>query len=69
MVNKALNILDTNGVLSVITFHSGEQKIVNKVIKNTKHKTVVQTIRPSVDELNINFRARSAKLNVIKKLL
>jgi len=69
MVNKSLNILDTNGVLSIITFHSGEQKIVNKVIKNTKHKTVLQTIRPSVDELNINFRARSAKLNVIKKLL
>ena len=69
MINKSLNILDANGVLSVITFHSGEQKVVDKVIKNIKHKTFIKTIRPSIDELNINLRSRSARLNVIKKLL
>jgi len=69
MMNKALNILDSLGVLSAITFHSGEQKIVNKVVKNTKHKILLNTIRPSVDELKINLKARSAKLNIIKKLL
>lgn len=58
---KAYNLLKKEGKLLVITFHSGEERI----IKEFKKENVL--ITPSNDEIEKNPRARSAKLRVIIK--
>lgn len=58
---KAYNLLVTGGKLLVITFHSGEEKIVKEFDK----ESIV--ILPNIDEVSKNPRARSAKLRVIIK--
>jgi len=60
-LKKAFSVLEKGGILAVISFHSGEDKIVKEFMKYSK------TILPSVQELEINRRARSAKLRIIQK--
>ncbi len=66
-------ILGKNGRLSAISFHSLEDRIVKQSFKNFKSfsgKAVILTkkpVVPSVGEVHVNPRARSAKLRVIQK--
>lgn len=71
VVKVAFNSLNEGGVFAVITFHSGEDKVVeayfNQLITDKKAEIVSNTgkdkyYRPSVDELLANISARSAKL-------
>lgn len=67
---KALNILDKNGVLAIISFHSGEDKIVKKIFDNWKREGKGDDfgpIIPSEEEIEKNKRARSAKLRYFIK--
>ncbi|MBI3558783.1 16S rRNA (cytosine(1402)-N(4))-methyltransferase RsmH [Candidatus Gottesmanbacteria bacterium] len=59
---QALELLKPGGKLAVISFHSLEDRIV----KNFMKKSLL--IRPSLEEININPRARSGKLRVTKKI-
>ena len=91
MLEKTLKdakaILNKNGRLAVISFHSLEDRIVKKWIQDELHPcicskdipvcacnrrsdiiTVGKIICPSVDELDRNPRARSAKLRVIERV-
>lgn len=67
----ALNLLAPNGHLAVITFHSGEDRIVKQWMKGleaaiatmlTKH-----VIAPTRHEQLSNPRSRSAKLRILQK--
>lgn len=60
---KAFDLLKTGGRLLVITFHSGEDKIVTKSFFGKSGRIIF----PSETEINNNPRARSAKLYVVEK--
>ena len=85
-LKDALDLIDINGRICVITFHSLEDKICKEIFKSVseidsnlkklpvipeeyqpKYK-VVANIKPSKEELEINPRARSAKLRVIERV-
>ncbi len=57
----------SNGRIAILTFHSGEDRLVKKAFKqglqNGVYKEITpNAIRPSAEECNSNGRARSAKL-------
>ena len=69
---KAIDMLPSGGRLAVITFHSLEDRIVKNIFNNKKDEGVVEIfnkkpIIPTEEEIQINKRARSAKLRVIIK--
>ena len=85
-LRDALELIDINGRICVITFHSLEDKICKDIFKSVsdidsnlkklpvipeeyqpKYK-VIANIKPSKEELEINPRARSAKLRVIERV-
>lgn len=59
---KAIKILKKNGKLLVITFHSEEEKIVERVLKGN-----FEIKLPTREEIEVNNRSRSAKLYVYEK--
>jgi len=59
---KAYNLLEEGGRLLVITFHSGEERIVKHFLKKQG-----KIILPGQEEIFNNPRARSAKLYILKK--
>lgn len=60
----AYDLLNINGVLAVITFHSAEDKIVKDFFKKYGGG---ELILPDKSEIEINKRSRSAKLRILKK--
>jgi 16S rRNA (cytosine1402-N4)-methyltransferase len=71
-LDKAFRVLSIRGRLLVISYHSGEDRIVKRFFRLLKddgralllHKKV---IRPGAEEINSNPSARSARLRVIEK--
>ncbi len=59
---KALGLLKKGGRLSVITFHSGEEEIVEKYMNDSFTKGKLKVRFPSSEEIVRNNRSRSAKL-------
>ena len=61
--------LRDQGRISVITFHSLEDRIVKNLFKDSSEGFLVnkKVIVPSVEECKINPRARSAKLRIFQK--
>lgn len=81
MLDNALSLLNKNGTLSIITFHSIEDRIVSRYLKEISKsdipsKTLIQDnkifltkkIPPSDFEVSQNRRSKSAKLRILKKL-
>jgi len=71
VVKVAFNSLNEGGVFAILTFHSGEEKVIeayfNQMIADKKAEITSingkdKFLRPSVDELLANISARSAKL-------
>lgn len=82
MLNDSIKLLNKDGVISIITFHSIEDRIVKNFFKkltvsNIPDKMPIQVekeyqikqILPSDDEIKENKRSKSAKLRIIKKCL
>jgi len=70
-LDEAYKILASKGRLCVITFHSLEDRIVKEYFaKLEKEKKVNRNIleTPKQEEINLNSKARSAKLRYIEKL-
>jgi 16S rRNA (cytosine1402-N4)-methyltransferase len=84
MLEQSLEILKPGGRLSVISYHSLEDRLVKRFMKNgmfegeperdfygrfsVPFKMVEKLIIPGEEEIRINNRARSAKLRVAEKL-
>lgn len=82
-LEQSLEILKPGGRLSVISYHSLEDRLVKRFVKNgmfegeperdffgnfeVPFKTIEKLIVPSDEEIAINNRARSAKLRVAEK--
>ncbi|MDP2425282.1 MAG: 16S rRNA (cytosine(1402)-N(4))-methyltransferase RsmH [bacterium] len=67
LLDKLPDSLAKNGRVAILTFHSGEDRLVKKSFQSLFRQGVYQEIaqeiiRPSMEEQNSNSRARSAKL-------
>ncbi len=69
-LKQGFEILKVGGKLAIITFHSGEDRIVKFFGKELKKSGVAKTklIFPTEKEINQNRLARSAKLRIIKRI-
>ena len=72
VIPKAIKVLDKGGRLGVISFHSGEDKIVKNAFTKSKKLNEVRILNskpvvPDTEEIAKNPRARSAKLRIIEK--
>lgn len=61
------DVMESGGRIAVLTFHSGEDKLVKKVFKEYYREGIFSdiakdVIRPSAAECNSNSRARSTKM-------
>lgn len=63
-------LLQPQGRIAVITFHSLEDRIVKYWMKEKTNQRVItkKPITPNQDELKANPRSRSAKLRIIEKI-
>jgi len=72
-LSKGFNILDKEGRMAVISFHSLEDRIVKRFFKLqvTLEKGILinkKPITPDDEEITKNPRSRSAKLRIIQKI-
>ncbi len=66
-LEKLPNVLAKGGRVAILTFHSGEDRLVKKSFKNLLREGVYseisnEVIRPSAEECNMNSRAHSTKM-------
>ncbi|MEG1802691.1 MAG: 16S rRNA (cytosine(1402)-N(4))-methyltransferase RsmH [Lachnospiraceae bacterium] len=66
-------VLDSGGRVAILTFHSGEDRLVKQSFKHFYNEGIysdiaTEVIRPSMEECNRNGRARSTKMRWAIKL-
>lgn len=67
LLEKLPNMLAPGGRVAILSFHSGEDRLVKKSFKRLRREGVYsevasEVIRPSAEECNMNGRARSTKM-------
>ncbi|KIE18147.1 hypothetical protein DS62_13530, partial [Smithella sp. SC_K08D17] len=68
---QALEVLEKQGVMVVISFHSLEDRIIKNFFKSRAKEVELLTkkpVLPDEEEIKSNPRARSAKLRAVKKI-
>jgi len=73
MLASTPSLLAKDGILGVISFHSGEDRLVKRFIREKKKEGIlrvvnVKPIKPNEKELQINPKVRSAKLRLAQKI-
>lgn len=69
LIKDGLEVLKPGGIFSIITFHSGEDRIVKNLFKSLEKKENKQVkTKPGREEVLENKRSRSAILRTIKKI-
>ncbi len=71
LLEKLPSVMNPGGRIAILTFHSGEDRLVKKSFKQLKSEGIYseiseEVIRPSAEECNINPRAKSTKLRWAK---
>ena len=71
-LDQVINLIDKNGHVIVISFHSLEDRIVKKTFRAWSDQGWGQVLTkkpivPTLEEININPRARSAKMRVFER--
>lgn len=66
-LEKLPDVLAKGGRVAILTFHSGEDRLVKKSFKRLQREGIyseisTEVIRPSAEECNMNGRARSTKM-------
>lgn len=66
-LEKLPDVLEQDGRVAILTFHSGEDRLVKKSFKRLLREGVYkeianEVIRPSAEECSLNSRARSTKM-------
>ncbi len=66
-LDKLPNVLKSGGKVAILTFHSGEDRLVKKSFKQLNKEGIYseianEVIRPSIEECNRNSRAKSTKM-------
>lgn len=72
-INKGIHVLAPKGRFAIITFHSGEDRIVKHLFKSFAEQGIIKIVTkkpivPSESEIRENPRSRSSKLRIIEKL-
>ena len=72
VLEKGFKILTSDGRFAIITFHSGEDRIVKNYFRDQAHADLAtlitkKPIKPSETEVRENPRSRSAQLRIIVK--
>jgi 16S rRNA (cytosine1402-N4)-methyltransferase len=72
-LDQAIQLLSPGGHCAVLSFHSGEDRIVKHVFRDYAQQGIIKLvikkpIVPPFSEIQLNPRARSAKLRVIQKI-
>lgn len=72
-LEKAIDLLKKDGKAIVVSYHSGEDRIVKNLFKKQKKENAIEILTkkplaPSQKEIKLNPSARSAKLRVLKKI-
>jgi 16S rRNA (cytosine1402-N4)-methyltransferase len=71
VLEKSLNLIEKGGIIAVVSYHSGEDRIVKNFIKNNllSLKPInKKPLLPDYEEIKANPSARSAKLRVFVKI-
>jgi len=73
MLVASPNLLTRGGILGVISFHSGEDRLVKHFLKQKKKAGIlrlinVKPLKPNEKELQTNPKVRSAKLRLAQKI-
>jgi 16S rRNA (cytosine1402-N4)-methyltransferase len=72
LIPQLSELLNPNGIIGIISFHSGEDKIVKNLFQELEIQKKISVITPkpllpSSQELQISNRTRSAKLRLAQK--
>ncbi len=72
VIQEIPKVLKASGIIGIISFHSTEDKLVKQELSFLEEKQIVSAINkkpfePSLEELKISNRTRSAKLRLVKK--
>lgn len=67
LLNQSLSVVNQNGIVAIITFHSGEDRIVkNFCLEHKNQITTQKSIKPHFNEIKSNPLSRSATLRSYK---
>jgi 16S rRNA (cytosine1402-N4)-methyltransferase len=70
LLNQGYKLLNWERTMSIISFHSGEDRVVKQFFKAKEDKSegIMKMIYPTEEEIKLNSKASSAKMRVFNKV-